>query len=151
MAETNPNNRPSRGEKKKEYKKRISTKAENIEEELDKYIEKNENPYLVGFLLEYGICKSYFSHLINEKDDDGNFINEDLRALHDRLFMKRENFMVDGALNNRLNANFTKFLLKQKCFGYTENVVVKSEAEEDKNQTGIVEIPAIISNENEET
>lgn len=149
MAETNPRNRPPRGEKKKEYKKRISTKAENIEEALDKYIEENENPYLIGFLIEYGMCKSYFSHLINEKNDEGEYINADLRALHERLIMKREHFMVDGALNNRLNANFTRFLLKQPAFGYSEQVVVKNETE-DKNSTGIVEIPAVITDEGDD-
>jgi len=137
------------GGKAKAYKKRIATKRENIEEALDKYVEEHENPYLIGFILEYGMCKSYFSQLMNEKDSEGNYVNEDLRAIHDRLMMKRELYIVDGALTGKLKENFSKFLLKQPAFGYLDQVVVKNETE-DKNSTGIVEIPAVIIDEGDD-
>lgn len=106
---------------------------------LRQYVDENESPTVEGFCLSYDCSRRFFYKLLEEGD-------KEIAHLHEKLMMKRESFIVENGMRNKINPIFGIFLLKQKCFGYrdkpAEEVAAKTEG-----SGGVVELPAIKEND----
>lgn len=84
----------------------------DVIEKLNQYIDKNEEPLIQEFCLNYPISNSRFYDYEKE--------NSELSEAIKRCIKKQEVFLVRNAERNKINPVFAMFRLKQKCFGYTD-------------------------------
>lgn len=99
--------------------------VKDVIRKLDKYIKDNEEPLIQEFILNYGISKSRFYALAEE--------NSLLKDTIKNAILKQEIFLIRGTERGKLNATFSIFRLKQKCFGWSDKQEVEHSGETTQN------------------
>lgn len=107
-------------EKQKPGRKRIYD-AEVLAEQLDKYIDKSEDPMIEEFCLINKIAKDTIYRLAKECSTLSDSIK--------KCSIKQEVRTVRKAEAGEINATFAIFKLKQKRFGWTDKQEIETSGE----------------------
>lgn len=91
--------------------KYTEAELQEIANDLEQYIEEQEDPTIVGFIAtytKYPVNKAYMSE------------HEEFSNLNKRAIAKQEAFLLKGATTGKLNPAVSIFRLKQPQHGYTD-------------------------------
>lgn len=108
---------------------------DTLSEKLQNYVLEVNFPSIESFCHNAVISRKHYYVLVKE--------HELFCFFHEQLLLKREDYIVCNAIHNRINPIFSMFLLKQSCFGYKDKPDEKLDDDENKNTTGVVELPAV--------
>lgn len=91
----------------------------DITDKLNEYIDTHDEPFVIEFILQYGISKSQFYKLAED--------NKRLSDANARAILKRELYINKLAQTRQYDPNFAQFILKQPAFGYKDKVDISAD------------------------
>jgi len=97
---------------------------QNVKHDLEKYIDSNEDPTIVGFTSSYKKVKTNKGKEFHINKD---YINnhDEFCELRRRAIEKQEAYLVGGSTQNKLNPTVSIFRLKQPQHGYRDKQEVE--------------------------
>ena len=89
-----------------------------LAEKLNDYVIKNDNPMIQEFCVIEGVNKDTIYRLCKDNEK----LTDSIKDCH----TKRELYIVRNTEKGNINATFSIFQLKQKCFGWTDKQEIES-------------------------
>ena len=97
----------------------IKFNPDELAEKLNDYVKNTDNPMIQEFCVLNNVTKDTIYRLCQDNEK----LSDSIKACH----TKRELYIVRNTEQGNINATFSIFQLKQKCFGWTDKQEIVSD------------------------